>query len=146
MLDTISKQSFADITGLAATQANAAAAYSKAVDTALQYGKEASTLAQQAGMLKTIDKAMDSIDKAEAAGKIDSEKAKDLRTSALQKLVGQGGAQPDALDVQKRLKIVDEAAKSGAISANDSQDLSKLPVLRFNLTDVVSSSLSKTSA
>jgi len=72
VLDTISKQSFADITGLAATQANAAAAYSKAVDTALQYGKEASTLAQQAGMLKTIDKAMDSIDKAEAAGKIDS--------------------------------------------------------------------------
>jgi hypothetical protein len=53
--DTLSKQSFADITGLAATQANAAAALAKALDTALQFGKEASTLAQKAALLGKSD-------------------------------------------------------------------------------------------
>ena len=48
-LDALGKQSFADITGLAGTQANAAAAYGKAMDTALAFGKEASTLAQAGG-------------------------------------------------------------------------------------------------
>jgi hypothetical protein len=87
-LDTLSKQSFPDITGLAGTQANAAAAYSKAMDTALQFGKEASTLAQQAAMTKNIGQTMRAIDKAEGENKIDQGDAKQLRTSALRTMTG----------------------------------------------------------
>lgn len=124
--DTVAKQAFGDFTGLAANQANAAAAYQQALSTALAFGKEASALAQQAAMLKAVDKSMDVIDKAEAGGKIDSDKAKDLRMSALSKMVGDaGGAGTGASDVRKRLDVVAEAARSGAITREDAQELSK---------------------
>ena len=95
-LDALGKQSFADITGLAGTQANAAAAYNKAMDTALQFGKEASTLAQQAAMTKSIDRTMNAIDKAEAGGKISKDDAKQLRVSALKKMVGESSTDDKA--------------------------------------------------
>lgn len=69
-LDTLAKQSFTDLTGLAGTQSNAATAYAKAMDTALAFGKEASTLAQQAAMVKSKDKVLDTINKAKQEGKI----------------------------------------------------------------------------
>ena len=121
-LDALGKQSFPDITGLAGTQANAAAAYQQALDTAFKFGKEASTLAQQAAMLKSLDKTMGAIDKAEAGDKIDSAKAKDLRTAALGKLVGDSGnAGADAADIQKRLDIISGAVKGDSISPDDGQ-------------------------
>lgn len=63
--DALGKQSFADITGPAGTQMNAAAAYKQAVETALQYAKEGSTLAQQASLLNAKNKVLGAIDKAE---------------------------------------------------------------------------------
>jgi len=72
-LETLTKQSFSDMTGLPGTQANAAAAFSKAMDTALAFGKEASALAQQAAMVKSKDKVLDTIDKAKQDGKISDE-------------------------------------------------------------------------
>ncbi|MGE3510189.1 MAG: hypothetical protein AB7N65_15055, partial [Vicinamibacterales bacterium] len=86
VLDTISKQSFADITGIAGTQANAAAAYAKAMDNAMQFGKEASVLAQQAATLKNKDKILDTIDKAEAEGKITKDDATGHRNRTLKNL------------------------------------------------------------
>lgn len=94
-LDALAKQSFADITGLAGTQANAVAAYAKAMDTAMAFGKEASTLAQQAAMTKNIDRTMSAIDRAEDSGKIDTKDAKALRLSALKSLVGDSGSERD---------------------------------------------------
>ncbi len=85
-LDALGKQSFADITGLAGTQANAAAAYQQALDTAYKFGKEASALAQQAAMLKSKDKVLGSIDEAESSGKIDKEDAKKYRNNTFEKL------------------------------------------------------------
>ena len=88
VLDQLGKQTFADITGLAGNQTNAAAAYKQALDTAFKFGKEASTLAQQAAMTKSIDRTMGAIDKAEASGGISPETAKQLRSDALRQLVG----------------------------------------------------------
>ncbi len=119
-LNSLGKQSFPDITGLAATQANAAAAYSQALDTAYKFGKEASTLAQQASMINAKDKAMSAIDKAEAAGQIDTVDAKQLRLSALKKMVGDGaGAGKTASSTAEQMKVVQDAVKDTAITPED---------------------------
>ncbi|HLO28821.1 MAG TPA: hypothetical protein VK249_06785, partial [Anaerolineales bacterium] len=89
VLQALGQESFRDMAGLAGTQANAAAAYQQALDTAYKFGKEASTLAQQAAMLKAGDKTMSAIDNAEADGKITADEAKELRMSALKKMVGE---------------------------------------------------------
>ena len=96
VLQALGQESFRDITGLAGTQANAAAAYQQALDTAYKFGKEASTLAQQAAMLKASDKTMNAIDNAEADGKITADEAKELRMSALKKMVGEKSADDKA--------------------------------------------------
>ncbi len=124
-LDSLSKESFADITGLAGTQANAAAAYARALDTAFKFGQEASTLAQQASMTKSIDKTMGTINKAESEGKIDSAEAKKLRTTALEKLVGTTGGELTPKDVAERVKLVDQLAATDSISQRDAQELNK---------------------
>jgi hypothetical protein len=73
ILDALGKQSFTDITGLSGTQANAAAALAKAMDTALAYGQEASKLAQAASATKNIGQTMRAIDGAADAKKIDED-------------------------------------------------------------------------
>ena len=123
--DILGRQTFADVTGLAANQANAAAAYQQALSTALAFGKEASVLAQQAAMMKGVDKSMDTIDKTESAGKIDAEEAKGLRMSALRRLVGESGdGGGDTNSIQKGLELIAAAERSGAISKSVSQELS----------------------
>jgi hypothetical protein len=125
-LDTLAKQSFTDITGLAGTQANAAAAYQQALDTAFKFGKEASVLAQAASMNKNIDKTMDAIDKADTGNKIDKDTAKDLRTTALKKLVGDDtSGKVDTGDVQKKLDVISNAAKNNQVPTGAAQDISK---------------------
>lgn len=114
-LDAITKQTFADITGLAGTQANAAAAFSKAMDTALAFGKEASQLAQQAAMTKNIGQTMRAIDKAEGENKIDQGDAKQLRTSALKTMAGDGPSDPKAASVADRLKVIDDQVAKGSL-------------------------------
>lgn len=139
-LDVLTRQSFADITGLAGTQANAAAAYAKAMDTAYQFGKEASTLAQQASMQKSIDRTMGAIDKAEADKKIDSAEAKDLRVSALKKLVGDAGSDTQADSVAKKLGTIREARESGAVSSGVAQDISAAVLRALPGTDAAGAS------
>lgn len=63
-------QPFTDITGLAGTQANAAAAYQQAMDNALQFGHEAASLAKQAAMMKSKDAVLSEISKAKDSGDI----------------------------------------------------------------------------
>jgi hypothetical protein len=116
-LDALGKQSFADITGLAGTQANAAAAYQQALDTAYKFGKEASTLAQQAAMLGAKDKALGAIDSAEESGKIDASDAKQLRLSALKKMVGDSPVDDKASTVADRLAVIDKQEATGGISS-----------------------------
>ena len=100
-LDSLGKQVFADITGLAGTQANAAMAYGKALDTALAFGKEASTLAQQAGMLKGgYRNTQDAIDEAHRDGKIDDAQRSELSVAALKKLIGDDGTAISTEDVK----------------------------------------------
>lgn len=122
-LDTISKQSFADITGLAGTQANAAAAYSQALDTAFKFGKEASTLAQQAAMINAKDKTLGAIDSAQEGGKIDAKDAKDLRVKALRKMVGDTPADEKASSVADRLKVIDDQEAKGSITKDKASEL-----------------------
>jgi hypothetical protein len=92
LFEVLGRQVFADITGLAGTQANAAATYRQNLETALAFGKEASELAKQAGMLSAKDRAFDAIDTAESEGKINADEARDLRLSALRKMVGDSGS------------------------------------------------------
>jgi hypothetical protein len=116
VLNALGKPSFPDITGLAGTQANAAAAYSQALDTAYKFGKEASTLAQQAAMINAKDKALGAIDKAEAAGQIDKEQAKQLRVSALKKMVGDVPLDAKASGVAERLAVVEQQQAGGRLT------------------------------
>ena len=110
-LDTLAQQSFADITGLAGTQANAAAAFAKAMDTALAFGKEASALAQQAAMTKNIGQTMRAIDKAESENKIDEGDAKQHRNSALGQITG-----ASRQDTEDKAKAQESAAATEAIT------------------------------
>jgi hypothetical protein len=129
VLDAVTRQSFADITGLAGTQANAAAAFSKAMDTATEFGKEASTLAQQAAMIGAKDKALGAIDEAEAGGKIDAKEARDLRVAALRKMVGDGATDEQAASTSDRLKVIDDAEAKGSITKEQAAGL-RTQVLR----------------
>lgn len=124
-LDALGRQTFADITGLAGTQANAAAAYSQALDTAFKFGKEASTLAQAAAMTKSIDKTMGAIDTAAAAGKIDTAQANKLRVTALEKLVGTSDSALSPQDVAERVDMVDRYAASKSIRPAVGQELNE---------------------
>jgi hypothetical protein len=121
-LETVAQQSFADITGLAGTQANAAMAYSKALDTAYQFGKEASTLAQQAAMTKNIGQTMREIDKAESGDKINKDDAKQLRTSALKTMAGDRATDPKAASMADRLKVLDDQESKGGITPDQAMD------------------------
>jgi hypothetical protein len=115
VLAALGTQSFPDITGLAGTQANAAAAYSKALDTALAFGKEASTLAQQASAIKSMDKTMAKIDKAEADKKIGSEDAERHRNDLIDSATGAKGAPPKTGEVKEKLDTIKDAKGDGAI-------------------------------
>jgi hypothetical protein len=123
-IELLGKDSFRDITGLAGNQQNAAAAYKQALETAAEFGKEASKLAQQAAMLKSLDKSMDSIDQAESKGKITPDDAKRLRTSALEKAVGGTDGPIRAADVEERLEVINAASKEGSIDATEAKSLS----------------------
>ena len=115
VLDALGTQSFADITGLAGTQANAAAAYAKAMDNALAFGKEASALAQAAGMQKGgVQRSMSAIDKAESEGKIDPADAKALRVSALKKMIGEKDSDEASMSREDVEGLTDKAGENDA--------------------------------
>jgi hypothetical protein len=123
VLEALGRESFPDITGLAGTQANAAAAYQQALDTAFKFGKEASTLAQQAAMINAKDKALGAIDSAEDSGKIDANEAKQLRVSALKKMVGDAPTDDKASSVADRLKVIDDQEAKGSITKEKAAEL-----------------------
>jgi hypothetical protein len=125
-LVALGKQSFADITGLAGTQANAATAYSKALDTALAFGKEASTLAQQASAIKSMDKTLATIDKAEAEKKINSEDAERHRNDLMDSATGAKGAPPKTSEVKEKLETLKKAEQDGAIDSSTRQKYSEV--------------------
>ena len=124
LIELLGQQTFPDITGLAANQQNAAAAYQQALETAAEFGKEASKLTQQAAMLKSLDKSMAAIDKAEVDKKIKPEEAAKLRNSALEKVVGgMEGLKPG--DVNERLDVIKKAVADGAVDATVGRGLSQ---------------------
>jgi hypothetical protein len=73
LIGLLGSVNFRDAAGLAGTQANAAAAYAKAMDTALAFGQEASKLAQQAAMTKNLGQTTRAIETAKEQGKISDE-------------------------------------------------------------------------
>lgn len=99
-VDAVGKP-FADMSGLAATQSNAAGAFRQAVESAVQFGKEASALAQQAASLKSADKTLSTIDKAEAAGKITKDEAKELRLRTLRGMTGEPDDEDESSKAEK---------------------------------------------
>lgn len=124
VFELLGRAVFGDITGLSGTQANAAATYKQNLDTALAFGKEASELAKQAGMLNAKDKAFASIDAAEADGKITQEEAHDLRLSAFKKMVGEADStSADVEATKKRLTLIDEAGRSGVVDGRRAREL-----------------------
>jgi hypothetical protein len=124
--DLLAKEAFPDITGLAANQANAAAALQKTLETSLEFGKEASKLAQQAAMLDGgLEKSLNAIDNAESEGKISSDEAKDLRMAALKKRVGLDADSPSKKETEDKLDTVDKAAGKGSIDDEDRKELNK---------------------
>jgi hypothetical protein len=135
LMNLLGQQSFRDITGLTANQQNAAAAYKQALETATEFGKEASKLTQQAAMLKSLDKAMASIDKAEADKKIKPEEAQKLRNSALEKVTGGTDGSLKASDVTERLNVIKKAVADGAIDEAAAKGFSQ-SVLRSYVDDV----------
>jgi outer membrane protein OmpA-like peptidoglycan-associated protein len=125
LINLLGQQTFRDITGLAGNQQNAAAAYKQALETATEFGKEASKLTQQAAMLKSLDKAMSSIDKAEAEKKIKPEEAQKLRNSALEKVTGGTDGALKASDVTERLNVIKKAVADGDIDEKAAKGFSQ---------------------
>lgn len=126
-LQILASAGFRDVTGLAKTQDNAAAAFKQALDTAASFGQEASKLAQQAAMLKSLDQTMSSVTKAETAGQITPEKAQELRSAALDRLVGGGTG-----DAAAAIDLVKKVQHEGLIGADDARDLSRSILERSN--------------
>jgi hypothetical protein len=129
VLEALGRESFRDLAGLAGTQANAAAAYQQALDTAYKFGKEASVLAQQAAMINAKDKALGAIDKAEAEGKINADEAKQLRMSALKKMVGESSADDKAaseaeVDQKKATTETIRKIPAGSVEAVETKESS----------------------
>ncbi|MCO8269652.1 hypothetical protein M1L60_03490 [Actinoplanes sp. TRM 88003] len=121
----LGQESFRDLTGLTGTQANAAAAYKQNLESALAFGKEASELAKQAGMLAAKDRAFAAIDSAEADGKITSEEAHGLRMSALKKVVGDTSSADAGVEItKKKLGVIDDAGKAGVVDPQKAMQLS----------------------
>jgi hypothetical protein len=110
---------FRDVTGLAATQKNALAAFQGALDTAKFFGGEAAKLAQQQALSQTADRTLAQIQNAEQQGLLSHEQAQSLTESALRGLVGetrpaeQGPAADPAIE-----RAIDAAAQSeqGSVS------------------------------
>jgi hypothetical protein len=101
---------FKDITGIEGTQKNAAAALQGAFDTATAFGTKAADLALQGKMTKDIDKAMESIQKARAAGLIDDKQAGELTQTAIRGLVGAGATNPTSATTTSEVKEITDTA------------------------------------
>jgi hypothetical protein len=104
---------FRDVTGLAGNQRNALAALQGALNTAKFFGGKAADLAMQQETSKNIDRTLNNVQRARAAGLITDAQAKAITESALQSMVGQGRpasqAPQDSPAVQK---AIDAAAQS----------------------------------
>jgi GH25 family lysozyme M1 (1,4-beta-N-acetylmuramidase) len=121
---------FANVTGLDRTQQNAIAALQTAMQGAEYFGGTAAQLAASetagrggsrggtAPTVGTIDKTMQTIDKAEGSGHLTKEQAGELKEGAIRRMAGLDGA-PGEGD----LRSVEEAQKSGAISEDQARDL-----------------------
>jgi hypothetical protein len=101
LIGLLGSVNFRDATGLAGSQANAAAALQQNVAAALEYGKEASKLAQQQTMMKGgLRATTEAIDQAHDAGKIDDKQTSDLTEAALRKQIGDDGQELSKEDVK----------------------------------------------
>ena len=109
---------FRDITGLAGTQANAAAALQGAFQTATTFGTKAADLALQGKMAKDIDKALKTIQTAKAQGLISEQQAGALTEAAIRGMVGAGTTNPPSATTTEEVKELTETAgdNSAAVS------------------------------
>ena len=80
---------FRDPTGLAGTQRNALSAFKGVMDVAKSLGGTAAKLAQQQEIGRNVDRTLDQITSARAAGLLTDQQANELAHTALQGLVGQ---------------------------------------------------------
>ena len=114
LIGLLGSVNFRDATGLAGSQANAAAALQQNVAAALEYGKEASKLVQQQALLKSKDQYFDSLDKAKEKGAITDEQYKDLTVARL-KAMSTAGATDDAESAKAKLGVINQAKKDGLL-------------------------------
>lgn len=104
---------FKDITGLDQNQKNALAALQTNAESAKYFAGEASKLAQQQQMKDGgIDKSLQSIKQAQAAGLIDPKQASDLAIGALQGLTGKSEGKPASATASPVKEFIDSAAQS----------------------------------
>ncbi|HEX9259807.1 MAG TPA: hypothetical protein VF855_09755, partial [Acidimicrobiales bacterium] len=114
LIGLLGSVAFRDATGLAGSQTNAAAALQQNVAAALEYGKEASKLAQQANLMRSKDQYFESLDKAKQKGAITDEQYKEL-TAARLKAMSTAGATDDAEAAKAKLAVVQQAKDSGLL-------------------------------
>jgi hypothetical protein len=121
---------FGDVTGLEGTQRNALEALKGALSTAQFFGGEASNLAQTAGnlalqgaMVKDVDKALRTIQKARGDGLISDDAAQSLTKRAIEGMIGSGatgtadkkGNLTDQPEVRKLLESSDDPAEETSV-------------------------------
>jgi hypothetical protein len=116
LIGLLNNVNFRDVTGLSANQANAAAALQQNVAAALEYGKEASKLAQQADLSRSKDQYFDALDKAKQKGAITDDQYKEL-TAARLKAMSTGATTNDSDAAKARLAVVQQAKDSGLLDA-----------------------------
>jgi hypothetical protein len=114
LIGLLGSVNFRDATGLAGSQANAAAALQQNVAAALEYGKEASKLAQQQALLRSKDQYFDALEKAKTNGAITEDQYKDL-TAARLKAMSTAGVPDDADATKARLAVIKQAQADGLI-------------------------------
>jgi hypothetical protein len=116
LIGLLNNVNFRDVTGLTANQANAAAALQQNVAAALEYGKEASKLAQQADLSRSKDQYFDALDKAKQKGAITDDQYKELTTARL-KAMSTGATTNDSDAAKARLAVVQQAKDTGLLDA-----------------------------
>jgi hypothetical protein len=114
LLGLLGSINFRDATGLSGSQTNAAAALQQNVAAALEYGKEASKLAQQAALMQNKDRYFASVDKAKETGAITDEQHKELTAERL-KAMSTASPTGDAEETKAKLDVIKQAKDAGLL-------------------------------
>jgi len=129
---------FKDMTGLAGTQANAAAGLQQAFSTATSFGKEAvglTNLALQYRMAKDLPSTLDSIQSAKSKGLLKPEQAQSLTEKAFNSAMGGGPTMRDSSPEAQKIREIKQLQDEKMLTTDEAQKMKSGVIQSMGRTD-----------